>query len=110
MSRHNQSMYAPPHPGQVLEQCFNQSFTVERAAAQMGVAPQVLHDVMAEQAPLTVTLAVLLTRAIPEIEAAIPEIEAAVWIRMQAQYACGQASFNPLFQRSILAHYPVTAS
>ena len=48
MSRHNQSMYAPPHPGQVLEQCFNQSFTVERAAAQMGVAPQVLHDVMAE--------------------------------------------------------------
>ena len=103
MSRHNQGMYDPPHPGQVLELRFDQSFTVERAAAQMGVAPQVLHDVMAEQAPLTVTLAVLLTRA-------IPEIEAAVWIRMQAQYACGQASFNPLFQRSILAHYPVTAS
>ena len=97
MSRHNQGMYDPPHPGQVLELRFDQSFTVERAAAQMGVAPQVLHDVMAEQAPLTVTLAVLLTRA-------IPEIEAAVWIRMQAQYDCGQASFNPLFQRSILAH------
>ena len=55
---------------QVLELCFDQTFTVELAAAQMGVAPQVLHDVIAEQAPLTVTLAVLLTRAIPEIEAA----------------------------------------
>ncbi len=63
-------MYDPPHPGLVLELCFDETFTVELAAAQMGVAPQVLHDVIAEQAPLTVTLAVLLTRAIPEIEAA----------------------------------------
>lgn len=63
-------MYDPPHPGLVLELCFADIFTVELAAAQMGVAPQVLHDVIAEQTPVKVTLAVLLTRAIPEIETA----------------------------------------
>lgn len=40
MSRHNQGMYDPPHPGQVLELCFDQTFTVERAAAQMGITPK----------------------------------------------------------------------
>ena len=43
MSHHTHSMYDPPHPGLVLELCFDETFTVELAAAQMGVAPQVLH-------------------------------------------------------------------
>ncbi len=46
-------MFNPPHPGRILRASFNDEFTVEDAARKIGVAEQMLLDIMAGQAPIT---------------------------------------------------------
>lgn len=80
-------MYSPVHLGRVLKEGCEGEISVEELAEKTGIDVTHLQAIMNEEEPVTIQVAVLLTRA-------IPHISAKTWIKMQNNYDQWQLKHN----------------
>lgn len=94
-------MHNPPHPGPILEACFDEDRTIEATACKMGVPVQTLEDIINEKAPITPEVAVLLSTV-------ITSIPPRTWLRLQERYDSWNAEHNATFRQEIFSLHKVS--
>ncbi len=94
-------MYNPPHPGTVLADSFDEDFTVDDAARQVGIPVQMLTDIMNGTAPITREIAFLLAII-------FPGDQPRTWLNLQADYDAWQATTNLAWQTQVLAQHQLS--
>jgi antitoxin HigA-1 len=90
------------HPGRILRETVlpEAGFSVSEAALALGESDQTLHQILAEQAPLSAILCLKIARLFNSS----PEL----WIRLQASYDLQQAVLDTTVAESLKSIVPVS--
>ena len=91
----------PVHPGEIIKQDILPSvgLSVTAAAKALGVSRQMLHDILAERAPLSAVMCLKVSR----LFGSSPE----VWMRMQATYDLKMAEQDAKIMAKVARIVPV---
>ncbi len=84
----NNDVNSPVHPGKILRETLlpEAGLSVSDAALALGESDQILHNILAEQVPLTAAMCLKVAKLFDSS----PEL----WIRLQASYDLQQASLD----------------
>jgi len=90
------------HPGRILRETVfpDAGISVSEAALALGESDQTLHNILAEQIPLSAALCLKIAR----LFSSSPEM----WIRLQASYDLQQAMLNEAVAESLSHIVPIT--